>query len=122
MIRFNIIFLSLILFTGALHCDSLTVRESDKFSSNNNVYLSFLGDGNPVSINYERIFQKREKFEILIKFFILDTIINSITVEDDKFIINKAVNEKSLAFMNKLIENMNKSNYDFNKLIELIKN
>jgi len=53
---FNLIFILLILFSGNLYSGSLTVKEGLKLTSNNNVYLSFFGDGNPVALNYERIF------------------------------------------------------------------
>lgn len=57
----KLIFISLTLFVGTLSCDSLTVKEVVKLTSKNNVYLSFFGDGNPVALNYDRIFGVKER-------------------------------------------------------------
>ncbi|NOR44668.1 MAG: hypothetical protein GQ534_03700 [Candidatus Delongbacteria bacterium] len=47
-----------------IFCFTLFSSQKDSLNysleSNNNVYLSFLGDGNPVALNYERIFQEKE--------------------------------------------------------------
>ena len=56
--KFVILFI-LILFSVLLPDDDLT-GVITKSSTRNNIYLSFAGDGNPVALNYERVFGVKE--------------------------------------------------------------